>query len=178
MLCILHPSKASVPTYTVYIQGELPNLLVQNLKHMPASGISNIKGSRMGQLCYIYKVFYHLLYRAGNFQTKHFRVNRVQTGPIRQPVCLPIGDSLLTTGRMACAERHSNRSCSKKGGETFVVVSPRNAKVHRQSGDVQRGQIVSQSCLSCAAWKEKQPGVTGQERITNKCLCRYQRRGT
>lgn len=34
--------------------------------------------------------------------------------------------------------RHSNHSCSKKGGETFVVVSPRNTKTHKQLGNFQK----------------------------------------
>lgn len=79
------------------------------------------------------------------------RVNHVQAGPIRQPVCLSFGTPHYR--RTVCLEGHSNRSCSKKGGETFVVVSPCNTKIHKAMFKGGRYYLVSQSCFSSAAVK-------------------------
>lgn len=114
------------------------------------SNISNILGSKMRVLCYIYK---NILWVENPSEV--LIVNSVQTGPTRRPVCLSIGThSSLQGGRFAWNATATARA-PKKGGETFVVVSPRNTKIHRQSGDVQRRQIRPHSCLSYAARKEK-----------------------
>lgn len=152
------PSTASVP---IFIETRSTTILAYlvHLKH---------KSHESKVYFAIYtKMFYELLYRAGNFQIKShwvFKSYQCANRPYKE-ACVPVyWDSLLTTGRIVCLERHSNHSCSKKGGETFVVVSRWNTKI----------PTVSLLFGICCLERETQSPVTVQERITNKCYSRCQ----